>query len=200
MPGKVKSKFQLSEEDLDDHINKLQSRCKSLKSYIAAFNKDWCKIKEFLNGDTDWEPICLELLCILVFAKLEVLKRQAYFIHYGVKSMIIHNTDKFPLYLPDVSMINVLNLRKYYSSMSIEYVASQFRTYNEPTESYETKEMKFETIRDDFQTSFSYILHLLPEILNDFKNIAALRSTFSHGKIYILIVCPLIYHLQCESD
>jgi hypothetical protein len=135
-----------------------------------------------------------------VFAKLEVLKRQAYFIHYGVKSMIIHNTDKFPLYLPDVSMINVLNLRKYYSSMSIEYVASQFRTYNEPTESYETKEMKFETIRDDFQTSFSCILHLLPEILVDFKNIAALRSTFSHGKIYILIVCPLIYHLQCESD
>lgn len=81
---------------------------------ITAFEKDWYNIKAFLNGGEEW---------ISVFAKVEVLKRQALFIHDGVKSMKVHNLDKDALYVPDVSMKYVLNEIKNYSSISIEFIA-----------------------------------------------------------------------------
>ena len=65
--------LQLSVKDMNDHVMKLQSRCKNLNLYIAAFDKDWLNIKAYyLSGGQDLEPIVLELLCMLVFVKLEM--------------------------------------------------------------------------------------------------------------------------------
>ena len=80
----IDAHLKLSDEDLQDHVGKLQVRSENLSIYITAFEEDWSNIKAFLNGRQDLVPICLELLCISVFAKLEVLKRQALFIHYGL--------------------------------------------------------------------------------------------------------------------
>ena len=73
--------LKLNLKDLQDHLDKLQSRSENLSFYITAFEMDWSNIKAFLNGGQVLVPICLELLCISVFAKLEVLKRQALFIY-----------------------------------------------------------------------------------------------------------------------
>ena len=189
--------LKLNLKDLQDHLDKLQSRSENLSFYITAFEMDWSNIKAFLNGGQVLVPICLELLCISVFAKLEVLKRQALFIHYGVKSMKVHDLDKNALYVPDVSMNQVLNETKYYSSISIEFIASQFGILNGDT--YESHELLFEEIRTQFQTSFSKVDRLLPAIIDDFKHILALKNALSQGRIYVLKY-PFIHNLLSQFD
>lgn len=175
--------LQLSVKDMNDHVMKLQSRCKNLNLYIAAFDKDWLNIKAYyLSGGQDLEPIVLELLCMLVFVKLEILLRQTHFIHYGVKSMTCHKNDKEALYVPDVRINNILKDKKYYSSISIEFIASQFVDHRRGS-SDDNKELEFEGIRDEFQKLFVYVNNkLLTEIDVDFKRIPALRNAFSQGR------------------
>ena len=190
--------LQLSVKDMNDHVMKLQSRCKNLNLYIAAFDKDWLNIKAYyLSGGQDLEPIVLELLCMLVFVKLEILLRQTHFIHYGVKSMTCHKNDKEALYVPDVRINNILKDKKYYSSISIEFIASQFGYLK--GDKYESQELKFEEIRTQFQKSFSDIDRLLPAIIGDFKHTLALKNNLSQGRTYVLKY-PFIHNLLSQFD
>lgn len=189
--------LKLNSKDLEDHLVKLKSRSENLSIYITAFEEDWSNIKAFLNGGQDLVPICLELLCISVFAKLEVLKRQALFIHYGVKSMKVHYLDKNALHVPDVSMNQVLNEVKYYSSISIEFIASQFG--NSKGDKHEIEELKFDAIRTQFQKSFNKVDRLLPAIIGDFKHTLALKNNLSQGKIHVHKY-PFIHNLLSQFD
>lgn len=179
----------LSVDDLKNHMRLLRMRYSNLNSYIDSFTDEWTIIKHFMNRQT-LTPIILEHLCIMVFAKLEVLKRQALFIHFGVKSMKLHNSDKDALYVPDVSMNKVLNETKYYSSISIEFISSQFRSYLKGTK-YAMQELVFDELKNQFQKSFIDVDHLLQDVVGDFKHILALKKVFTNGKIYV-IKCPFI--------
>ncbi len=141
--------------------------------------------------DRTWCQFVWNYYVYRCFAKLEVLKRQALFIHYGVKSMKVHDLDKNELYVPDVSMNQVLNETKYYSSISIEFIASQFG--NLKSDKYESQELKFEEIRTQFQKS------ILPAIIGDFKHTLALKNNLSQGRTYVF-KNPFIHNLLSQFD
>lgn len=169
----------MSRSDVVDYLKLLLSRHKSLNSYFASFHKEWGNIKDFLNKGHNLMPIGLELLILRMFGKLEVLKKQAYFIHYGVKSMRFHKLDKDALYVPDVYMKHIMNDTKYYSSISIEFIASQFR---EELIKSEYIEIKFENVRTEVHNLFRVINELMIDMLTDFKRVPALKNAFSDGR------------------
>ena len=105
--------------------------------------------------------------------------------------MKVHYLDKNALY------VQVLNEVKYYSSISIEFIASQFGILNGDT--YESHELLFEEIRTQFQTSFSKVDRLLPAIIDDFKHILALKNALSQGRIYVL-KNPFMHNLLSQFD
>jgi hypothetical protein len=122
---KMSSTSQLINFDkLVQYLTKYNSRIATLRTLLEAFDKETKDIVEVLKLST-FHTIALEQLCMLMFAKLEILRKEANFIVFGVKSFKYHKSDDPPLFVPNALPMNILTDVMAYSAISSEYLSIQ---------------------------------------------------------------------------
>jgi hypothetical protein len=132
---KMSSTSQLINFDkLVQYLTKYNSRIATLRTLLVAFDKETKDIVEVLKLST-FHTIALEQFCMLMFAKLEILRKEANFIVFGVKSFKYHKSDDPPLFVPNALPMNILTDVMAYSAISSEYLSIQMKYMSQKVQS-----------------------------------------------------------------
>lgn len=186
---KMSSTSQLINFDkLVQYLTKYNSRIATLRTLLEAFDKETKDIVEVLKRST-FHTIALEQLCMLMFAKLEILRKEANFIVFGVKSFKYHKSDDPPLFVPNALPMNILTDVMAYSAISSEYLSIQMKYMSQKVQSknktaFEIYDLNFDNDCNEMQKIYNQILSKEQEILGFFNSVKVLKDSFSNGKLF----------------
>lgn len=184
-------------EKLAQYFQNYQSRIATLNTLFGAFDKETTDIVEMLKVTT-FHTIASEQLFILMIAKLEILRKEAHFIVFGVKSFKYHKNDDSPLFVPHAAPMKVLTDVNAYSAISSEYLRVQLKFMSEKLQpgknknAFEVIELSFDNEDKKMQSIYNQIIYKEQEIVGLFKSVKALRDSFANGKL-CLIYFKIVY-------
>jgi len=192
MSSKVLNKgIVIKYEKLVQYFNIYEARITLLKSLSDNFE---CETRHVLAvmKSSHYHAIQMEQLFLLIIAKLEILRKEAFFILYGVKSFRYHKGDDSPLYVPDSAVSKTLTDVNAYSAISTEFLTIQVSKFAEddkliPIKSkqeFEIMNLKFDTAFFQMQDIFNVIKDKEFEIQSWFKSVQGLQEFFNNGKLY----------------
>jgi hypothetical protein len=194
---KMSSTSQLINFDkLVQYLTKYNSRIATLRTLLEAFDKETKDIVEVLKLST-FHTIALEQLCMLMFAKLEILRKEANFIVFGVKSFKYHKSDDPPLFVPNALPMNILTDVMAYSAISSEYLSIQMKYMSQKVQSknktaFEIYDLNFDNDCNEMQKIYNQILSKEQEILGFFNSVKVLKDSFSNGKLFLIYLKMMI--------
>jgi len=174
-------------EKLEVYYKNYKSRIASLKTLVDAFDEETMDIVAILKVTT-FHTIALEQICMLMIAKLEILRKEAYFVVFGVKSFKYHKNDDSPLFVPDASPSSILTDVNAYSAISSEYLSTQVNLWaNKDKHKYvdvlEVIGLEFGNQIKLMQEIYNRILKKEEEIVGFFKSVKVLKDSFANGKL-----------------
>lgn len=175
-------------DKLVQYLQKYNSRISTLSTLLEAFDKETKEIVDLIKVST-FHTIALEQLCILMIAKLEILRKEANFIVFGVKSFKYHKSDDSPLFVPNALPMSILTDVMAYSAISSEYLSLQMSYTSEKVQSknktaFEIHDLKFDNDCNEMQKIYNRILSKEQEILGFFNSVKELKDSFANGKLF----------------